>query len=248
MRLRRVAVASLGAMAVTVPAILLGLTSYSAKASTPAPIPSGMPAPGTYSLTYLSSSSADQSTAPTLSVTDGDQYLQSWNLPPDNIQLALSADPDVSGAVDLNSIYINGVTFFPQCGTSCLSNFYDILYRPPNLAGITVPYSWGTTFYESDPGDPSNPQSGVLGISYTAYPPTINYRSDGSTETIQEIVSTFTFQPGYSIGGSYTQTHYQIVNNPAASTDFFDGNLTTTSGSRHIGEQVNLGPAFLDGF
>lgn len=233
------------AIAVLLPG--LSLVATRVEADTPVPTPPGMLPPGTYSLTVASAGEAEQSPAPTLTITNNGIYLQDFNIPPDDLQLALSTDPYVPNQVDLNSIYLDGVTFEAECssGPTCSSN---LMYRPANVQGITAPFTWGSGNYDSDASDPSNPQSGILGVSYTAYPPVENFLTNGTSIEIQEIDMTFTFDPGYSIGGMVTQTHYQVVGDPTRTADFLDGNITSTLGLSPIGDAVFLGSPFLDGW
>lgn len=229
----------LGSLIAAVTLVASLIVANSANADS-VPTPTGMLPPGTYPLTLINPLSDDATSSPSVSVTNSGLYLQNFNLPPDNIQLALSADPQVSNAVDLDSVYLDGVTFEPACGSSCIG-YYDILYRPANLTTLTAPYSWNTDYYQSDPSDPSNPQSGIFGISYTAYPPTILQNANGSTTEVQEIDSTMLFLQGYSIGGSLTQQHFQVVDDPTRTLDIFQGTITTSQGSDRLSEAVRQG-------
>lgn len=197
--------------------------------------PNGMLAPGTYPLT-MSFEPPSQTQTPSLSVTDNGIYLQSFTLPPDNIQLALSPGT-TPGSVDLDSIYIDGTTYSSlPCSGVCLDQYY----RPPSIDEITSPYEWGGSYYQN-PNDPTNPQWDEISVSFVAYPPLANQEPDGSQTLEQEIDATLTFGSFRVTSGTINQINWQVVGDPGRFMDSFNGNISSSAGSEHISEIVTMG-------
>lgn len=218
-------------------AALASLLAPSQAAVAAEPVPPGMLPGGSYAIS-VSSIEPGQTSGPSLNVLDdATDYIQEFNLPPDNIDIALSSDALVPGAVDLDSVNIDGITFSQSpCGTVCVGNFY----RPPDIEGIVSPATWSDSLYQN-PDDPTNPQWNVLEIDYTANPPTLDLQADGTYVEVQEIDATMSFTPYRTMTGTISQVHLQVVGDPTRALDAYNGNVTTSEGTDHFSDIIVLG-------